>query len=82
METYTFTITFASAIENLKLYTKSFRGSTLKFDHEFTLLSNFGLTAIDATRFSSSNPSSGIIEFNEAITTLTMTVTSSSTSSC
>ncbi|KGL59020.1 T9SS type A sorting domain-containing protein [Polaribacter sp. Hel1_85] len=79
-EDHTFTITFESPIENLNFYVKDFRGSTLKFDQEFTLLSNTSLTAIDATTLSTNLPSSGIIQFNDPITTLTMTVISGSTS--
>ncbi|MBF8150743.1 T9SS type A sorting domain-containing protein [Winogradskyella sp. F6397] len=74
LEGNSFTITFDSPIENLKLYLKDLRGGSFSFDQEFTVLSDYNFTAVDATTLSTGLPASGILQFNEPVTTLTMTV--------
>ncbi|QDO95524.1 T9SS type A sorting domain-containing protein [Formosa sediminum] len=71
---YSCTITFEQAIPNLKFYVKDWVSSTTEFNHDFTLLSNYGLAAANSKTLVAS-VAKGIIEFTTPVTTLTFTRT-------
>jgi len=67
-------ITFASPINNLRLYCKYWRTMQVSFNHSFAILSGSNLQNPSGNQLNTVASSNGIIEFSEPITTLTLTI--------
>ncbi|KAB1067725.1 T9SS type A sorting domain-containing protein [Tamlana haliotis] len=79
VDNFTCTITFDQAIPNLKFYIADWVFSTIEYNHDFTILSNYEITAANENTLNVT-VSDGIIEFTEPVTTLTFTRTSGTNS--
>ncbi|QDO95525.1 T9SS type A sorting domain-containing protein [Formosa sediminum] len=73
------TITFNEAIPNLKFYIADWLFATFEFNENFTILSNYDLTATDSKTLTV-GVADGIIQFDNPVTTLTFKRTSGSSS--
>jgi len=67
-------LTFSSPIQSLKLYCKYWRTSQVQFDQPFTIISGNYLVNPSGNLLNTTAYSDGIIEFNNPITTLSLTV--------
>ncbi len=67
-------ITFATPINNLRLYCKYWRTMQVSFNHSFTILSGSNLQNPSGNQLNTVASSDGIIEFSDPITILTLTI--------